>query len=305
MDDPQHRKCEPYDTACHLARMRDWHADFDSKIESLIDYLRELGRRSREAHGECSGYYSNIVELSRAKTRFSFEVSHELKSPLAAVHNVLEILIRGYLKDDPAKRLELLRRARDRVREATTLLDDLLTLSRLEEKTARVKRVPVDIAALLGPLAEEMAGPARERDVAFTWRIGGDLPVVSASPVLLKRAFANIIDNALQYNRPGGNAELAVSRDGDAVLVRLADTGLGIDEDELPLVFDLFFRGRRARAQGRREGIGLGLSLVKRIVEDHGGTIAVTGRAGGGTTVTIRLPGQHEGGLDGEENPDS
>jgi two-component system phosphate regulon sensor histidine kinase PhoR len=291
---------EPCDTAGPLARMRDWHDDFESRIDSLISYLQDLGSRSKQARVECSRNYSKIADLTRAKTRFTYEVSHEIKAPLAAVYNVLNVVIEGYLKDDREKQMDLLIRARYRVREIIALLNDLLTLSLLEESTGRLKKEPLDLRAVLVPVYEEMQEYAVERQVRFSWQWGDELPVLLGSPELLRRVFVNIVDNAIKYTDPGGTVEVEARKDGDTFLFRVADTGVGIPDEELPKVFDIFFRGSKARAESKAEGMGLGLSLVKRIVDDHRGTISVSSRFGLGTTMTVRFLEYTKGGAGGE-----
>jgi len=293
-------KCEPYDTAGHLAQMRDWHDDFESRIDSLISYLQDLSSRSKHARVECSRNYSKIADLTRAKTRFTYEVSHEIKAPLAAVYNILNVVVDGYLKGDREKQMDLLTRARYRVREVIALLNDLLTLSLLEESTGKLKKEPLDMKGILVPVYDEMKEYAAERQVRFTWQWGDELPVLFGSPELLRRVFMNLVDNAVKYTDPGGSVEVEARKDGDTFLFRVADTGIGIPEEELPKVFDIFFRGSRARSESKAEGMGLGLSLVKRIVGDHHGTISVNSRFGLGTTMTVRFLEHTKGGAGGE-----
>jgi len=301
----QYGKYEPYDTVGHLARIRDWHDDFESRIDSLISYLQEMASRSKQARVECSRNYSKIADLTRAKTRFTYEVSHEIKAPLAAVYNILNVVADGYLKDDREKQADLLVRARQRIREVIALLNDLLMLWLLEESTGKLKKEPLDMRGILVPVYEQMKDYAAERKVRFSWRWGDELPVLLGSPELLRRVFMNIVDNAVKYTDAGGSVEVEARKDGDTFLFRVTDTGVGIPEEELPKVFDIFFRGSKARSESKAEGMGLGLSLVKRIVDDHHGTISVSSRFGLGTTMTVRFLEYKKGGAGGEANIDS
>jgi two-component system phosphate regulon sensor histidine kinase PhoR len=301
----QYGRYEPYDTAGHLARIRDWHDDFESRIDSLISYLQEMASRSKQARVECSRNYSKIADLTRAKTRFTYEVSHEIKAPLAAVYNILNVVADGYLKGDREKQAELLGRARQRIREVIALLNDLLMLSLLEESTGKLKKEPLDMRCILVPVYEQMKEYAAERHVRFSWHWGDELPVLLGSPELLRRVFMNIVDNAVKYTDAGGSVEVEARKDGDTFLFRVADTGVGIPEEELPKVFDIFFRGSKARSESKAEGMGLGLSLVKQIVDDHHGTITVNSRFGLGTTMTVRFLEYKKGGAGGETSIDS
>lgn len=300
----QYGKYEPYDTAGHLARMRDWHDDFESRIDSLIAYLQDMASRSKQARVECSRNYSKIADLTRAKTRFTYEVSHEIKAPLAAVYNILNVVVDGYIKEDREKQMDLLVRARQRVREVIALLNDLLMLSLLEESTGKLKKEPLELRGVLVPVYEQMKEYAAERQVRFSWLWGDELPNLLGSPELLRRVFVNIVDNAVKYTDAGGSVEVEASKDGDTFLFRVADTGVGIPEEELPKVFDIFFRGSKARSDSEAEGMGLGLSLVKRIVEDHRGTITVSSRFGLGTTMTVRFLEHKKGASGGETGID-
>jgi two-component system phosphate regulon sensor histidine kinase PhoR len=299
------RRCEPHDTVCHLAQMQDWHDAFESTIEEEITRLRGLIAQSRTARHDCSRNYSGMLELSRAKTRFMYELSHELRAPLAAVAGILDVVTSGYVADDAAKQAELMGRARQRVREMNALLADLLVLARLEERTVCIRKQPLDIGALLAELAADAGHEAGKHGVGLSVAIAPGLPTCLGNPELLKRVFINVIDNAVEYNHPGGTVEVAARPVGPGIVVTVTDDGASVDEEELPRVFDLFFRGRYARNLGRREAMGLGLSLVRRIVEDHEGTIELARRAGPGTVATISLPLRPTGGTNGQACTDS
>jgi len=305
MKDIRIKKCKPYDTSCHLEVIQSWHDEFESSIESLISYLQILNKSSKRARVECSKHYSKIVELTQAKTRFTFEVSHELKSPLAAVYNILNTIIGGYLKDDTGKQIELLTRARSRVKEVIALLNDLLILSRLEEGTGKLRKELISLDEVLPSLCKEMEGYAGEKGVQFSYRLADNLPTVFGNPELIRRVFVNIVDNAIKYTDSGGSVEVRAVREGNFLMFQVRDTGIGIREDELPKVFDVFFRGSEAKPKGKREGMGLGLSLVKQIIDDHKGTITINSKFGQGTTVVLRFPEAQKGGDGGKTNPHS
>ena len=295
------KKCKPYDTSCHLEIIQSWHDKFESNIESLISYLQNLSKDSKQARVEFSKNYSKLVELTQAKTRFTFEVSHELKAPLSAVYNILNVVIGGYLKDDTQKQIELLTRARFRVKEVIALLNDLLILSRLEEGTGKLKKEILNIKTLLLPVVKDMEWYAKEKEIQFSWQFADDLLSFFGNPELLRRVFENIIDNAIKYTDPGGVVEMEANREGKFFLFQVMDTGIGIKEEELHKVFDVFFRGSQAKPKSKREGMGLGLSLVKRIIDDHKGTISIKSKFGQGTTVMVQIPECQKGGDNGSK----
>ncbi|MCK4351931.1 HAMP domain-containing histidine kinase [candidate division WOR-3 bacterium] len=289
------KRCKPYDTSCHLKAIQSWHDEFESSIKSLISYLEVLNKRSKEARTECRKNYSKMIELAQAKTRFIHEVSHELKVPLAAVYNILNVILGGYLKGDAKKQIELLSRARLRLKETVSLLNDLLALSRLEEGTAKLEKETLNIKTILISVVKEMEKYAKKKKIQFSWQFASHLPFVFGNPELIRRVFENIIDNAVKYTNSGGTVSLKAFREDNFLYFWVKDTGIGIKEDEIPKLFDVFFRGNQARQRGKKEGMGLGLSLVKRIIDAHKGVVSVKSKFGQGTTVTVKFPEYKKG----------
>ena len=297
------KRCKPYDISCHLKTIQGWHDEFESSIESLISYLHDLVKHSKQARIECSKNYSKMVELAQAKTRFTLEVSHELKAPLAAVYNILNVVLEGYLKDNTQKQFELLTRDRARVKGITSLLNDLLILSRLEEGTVKLEKEVLNTKRILTSVVKEMEKYAKKKKIQFSWEFAAHLPFIFGNPELLRRVFENIIDNAIKYTDSGGIVEIKAIKEDNLLLFNVSDTGVGIPDDELPKLFDVFFRGTQARQRGKKEGMGLGLSLVKRIIDIHKGVVSVKSKFGKGTAVTIKFPEHKKGGNNGKTNP--
>ncbi len=282
--------CKLTDYECHLNRISNWHDNFESSISSLIETLKELNASSVEATEECSKHYKETIELTKAKTRFTFEVSHELKAPLASVYNIINIILDGYLDGDVDKQKELLNRARERIKSITDLLNDLLIFSRLEERTKELDKEELNIEDMFSTLIEDMNELAKRRDIQIDWNVCDDCPHIYGNAQLIRRAFANIIHNSVKYSNPGDLVEVTGRKENDLFLLKVEDHGIGIKEDELPEIFDIFFRGENSRVNLRKEGMGLGLSLVQRIVNAHGGCIKVKSELHKGTTAEIRFP---------------
>ena len=164
--------------------------------------------------------------------------------------------------------------------------------AQLDEPQFALKRETLDVAELLGDIAMRFEPRAASQGVALTLAPAGDAPTVASLDIeLFERAIANLVDNALKFCAAGSRITLGVVRDGDTVSVRVADTGAGIAEAELPHLFDRFYQARQSVAPATGEGgKGLGLAIVKRIVELHGGSVAAKSTLGTGTEVVLTFP---------------
>jgi signal transduction histidine kinase len=194
-------------------------------------------------------------------------LSHDLRSPLTATAACLETLDARFAVD-------------------ATRSDDRQLLA------VALKRERLDVAELLGDIALRFEPRAAAQGVVLALAPSGDAPTVALLDIeLFERAIANLVDNALKFCAAGGRITLGVVRDCDAVQVSVADSGAGIAETDLPHLFDRFYQSRQSVAPATGEGgKGLGLAIVKRIVELHGGSVAVSSRLGQGTTVTLTFP---------------
>lgn len=284
------KKCQITDPECHLDVIQEWHGDLEANITDLIENLKDIKKHSKAAKGAFSEHYAKTVELTKAKTRFTYEVSHELKAPLASVYNIINVILDGYLKEDVKKQKELLNRAKVRINDVTKLLNDLLMFSHLEEGTGEIEIEKIDTLELLSSLIEEMDTFAAENNIKIDWKISDNLPPIYGNPELLRRAFENIIHNAIKYSNPGNQVKITGKKENNSFMLRVKDQGIGIKKKELPKIYNIFFRGENARPEHKKEGMGLGLSLVKRIIDAHGGSIAVRSKLNKGTTAELRLP---------------
>jgi len=218
-------------------------------------------------------------------------VAHELRTPLARIRVALEIAAEG---DAAAARASLDEITVD-LSELETLVDDILTATRLEMSEGRPGRggfllhvEEVAPRALAERAAERFRArhPDRTLDVAFV----SDLPLLHVDPVLCRRVIDNVLENAHKYTPdPSRPIRLAVSRTVEGVVFDVEDNGIGIPDDDLPRVFTAFFRSERSRSRGTG-GVGLGLTLAKRIVDAHGGAIRAKSARDAGTTVTVVFP---------------
>jgi two-component system sensor histidine kinase MprB len=213
----------------------------------------------------------------RRLRRFVADASHELRTPLTSLRTNIEVLASE--RALPAgERARLLTDVVDQLSEMTTLISELIDLARGEQQTEEPEEVRLDL------VASEAVERARRNRPAVTFSTNLEESTVQGVPSTIERAVANLLDNAAKWSPPGADVEVAV-RDGE---VTVRDHGPGIDEEDLPHVFDRFYRSRSARG---RPGSGLGLAIVRQVAMAHGGEVVAEPADGGGTLMTLRLNG--------------
>jgi len=232
---------------------------------------------------------ARLQELDTAKTDFMSTVSHELRTPLTSIAGYLELLLdtdADELGDARRRMLEVIARNTRRLRE---LIEDMLTLSKIESGAFRVSKTEVEAAALVENALATIAPAAAKASVGLHTEVAGPLPL-RADPDQLDRVLMNLLTNAVKFTPPEGTVTVTARRDGDDhVVIAVADTGMGIPEAEQQALFARFFRASNAIHQAI-PGTGLGLAIVRTIVDNHGGTIEVRSTENVGTTMTVRLP---------------
>lgn len=223
-----------------------------------------------------------IERASNTERRFAADAAHELRTPLAVLRTGLEVALGR--ERTPAEYAEALGSALDEVVALCTMADQLLTLSRLGQE-ATTERRRIDLGGLVREVATAVEPLVQAKPLKLTVNSDGAV-VVEGNPVHLKRLVINLLDNAIKFTPAHGNLEIATTaRDGHAML-RVADSGPGIPAEDLPFIFDRFFRGRVRDEAGN----GLGLSLCREIVRLHQGEIAAANRTHGGCEFMVMLP---------------
>ena len=217
-------------------------------------------------------------------------VSHQLRGPLTAIQQYFEVILAGMAGTVDDKPREMIRKAGERLNGLMSLINDWLDLARID-KGALVDRLRlVEVGAVIEKLIGFLAPAARESGVALEW---GTPPqaglAVLGDEAALEQVFTNLLHNAIVYNKAGGRVEVGIRDEGNEVAVEVRDTGIGIAAEHLPLIFDQFYRVRRSEG-AKTKGSGLGLSIVKKIVEAHNGRVEVASEVGVGTVFTVRLP---------------
>jgi signal transduction histidine kinase len=229
--------------------------------------------------------------LARQQMEFVAAVSHELRTPLAVICSAGENLADGVVADtQQVKRYGSLIETEGR--RLGDMVERVLRFAGISSAAQSRACSEVDLAQVVADAVRGVAPDARERGITVTVHPGPPLPATVGDADALRSAVQNVVGNAVKYSAAGGSVEVRHELAGDhAVEIQVADRGIGIDAEDLPHIFKPFFRGRRAMdAQVR--GTGVGLSVVRHVVQSHGGDIRVESRAGRGTTVTIVLPVQ-------------
>jgi two-component system OmpR family sensor kinase len=223
--------------------------------------------------------------------RFIADASHELRTPLTALGNGVEMLQMGVDQRDPASREKVLRLMSGEIARMRRLVDDLLTLSALDRESAQTLRLTrLDLVALTAQLVDETRLLAPDRTIEHN-AVGTGAIMVQADSDRLRQALLNLTANARAHTAPGGRIVLDVRREREEARITVADTGSGIPPEALSRVWERFFRADPSRERKREAGgVGLGLAIVRAIVEAHGGKVTLESVVGSGTMVTIVLP---------------
>ncbi len=244
--------------------------------------------QEKEAEGRIRRLFDDLHEQDRRKDEFLAMLAHELRNPLAPIRNAISILDEA---EDDSATLQWARAVIDRqVRHLTSLVDDLLDVSRITQGKITLTKTHLGVSTFL-EAAVEASRPlfdARGQTLEFTLPEAG--LAVEGDATRLAQVVLNLLNNAAKYTPEGGRTSLSAAPEGDFVAIRVADTGMGIPAEMLPRIFDLFTQVSRSidRAEG---GLGIGLTLVRRLVAMHGGTVEATSPGlGAGSEFVVRLP---------------
>ena len=231
---------------------------------------------------------TEVRRLEGLHREFAANVSHELKTPLTSIKSLTETLLTGALEDAQNNRRFVSMIDQDATR-LTRLIDDLLELSQMESKASPLNLQPVNLRSLIESLLPMFQQPMQERQITMEVMIPSDTPQVQADPDRLRQVFVNLIDNAVKFNTPNGRVSIRAQIFKAQIRILVEDAGVGIPEQDLPRIFERFYRVDKARSR-ELGGTGLGLAIVKHLVELHHGTVEVESRLGSGSTFTITLP---------------
>jgi two-component system phosphate regulon sensor histidine kinase PhoR len=245
-------------------------------------------------NGEVTGaviLFHDISELKRAdqiRRDFVANVSHELRTPLSILRGYIETLL-----DDPkmprtecARILEIMDQHSKRL---GLLANDLLTLAQLESGSSSLQLSAIDLAQFFSGLVRDWKKKLAAKHLKPVVDVAKDVPMVCADEARLREVFDNLLDNAVKYSSKSGEIRLEADRAGDQIALCVSDDGIGISQEDLPRIFERFYRADKARSR-ELGGTGLGLAIVKHIAQLHGGRVEAESELGRGTTIRVVLP---------------
>ncbi|GIJ47853.1 histidine kinase [Virgisporangium aliadipatigenens] len=269
-----------------LNRYRPLDDGYRGFIDLVAGYVA-AGIASARSYQSQQRRAEELAQLDRAKTAFFSNISHEFRTPLTLIMGPVEELRTRLTDADPQVREELEAIHRNGLR-LGKLVNTLLDFSRIEAGRMRTRYRPVDLAATTAELASVFRSAVERAGLTFEVDCRPLPEPVYVDPSMWEKVILNLLSNALKFTFDGGVRVAVAAADGHAV-VTVSDSGVGVPEHEIPRLFERFHRIENARARSN-EGSGIGLALVKELVDLHGGTIAAESTAGRGTTFTIRLP---------------
>jgi signal transduction histidine kinase len=259
----------------------------DDEIGQLAQRFNRMAADLEQTLGELRAERDRVSGLLDDRRQLVASASHELRTPVATVRGYLESALARTDQVSPALRadLETMERELGRLQQ---LIEDLFALSQAEVGKLSLRMEPIDVGPLVGRLVETAAPLAwRQRRVQLISEISADVPRARADQHRLEQIVSNLLGNAIRHTPPGGLVATNVSADDGTVRLEVRDTGEGIRAEDVPHVWERFFRGRSEHGEG---GAGLGLALVKELTEAMDGTVEVSSTPGEGSTFTVRLP---------------
>jgi two-component system phosphate regulon sensor histidine kinase PhoR len=241
---------------------------------------------------EVEGYLVILQDLTRirrletVRRDFISNISHELRTPLAGLKALVDTLRGGAIKD-PVATKRFLKRMEAEVDSLTQMVEELLELSRIESRRVPLRLSPTAVAEVVIPPCERLRPQAERAGLDLTVLLPPDLPRILADMERMQQVLTNLVHNAIKFTPPGGSITVEARQVEDEVVISVRDTGVGIPADDLPRIFERFYKADRARSGG---GTGLGLAIAKHLVQGHGGRIWAESVEGQGSTFYFTLP---------------
>jgi signal transduction histidine kinase len=249
--------------------------------------LESLSGAARDIAAEINARLDAVAGAEKEQVQFIADVSHELRTPLTVLRGSLEVALEE--ERAPEEYRDVIGNALLEVRHLARLSQNLLFLVRGQSGRVTLSFANVDITRLLSEIAKNVQPAASDRGLELSVSLPDDSVRAFVDADRFQQVFHNLLENAMRYTEPGGTIRLALTAAPHEARMEVADTGIGIPAADLPYVFERFFRSDRAR-RAYAGGSGLGLSIVRWIVEAHKGSVSIESRVGKGTAVTVTLP---------------
>lgn len=257
----------------------------------LVGQLNDTGEKLQEMFDQLQLEHSELEKLERVRKDFVINVSHELRTPLASIQGYTETLLEGALHD-PEHNVRFLSIIRQNAERLGRLTADLMTLSRLELKSTRFQFASYYVNELLADCVDSMRPMAEKKSISLILEPTSDLAEVFCDSEAVHQVTSNLLDNALKYTPYGGRITVSAKQiggDPDMIEIAVQDSGSGIPAEDLPRLFERFYRVDKARSR-ELGGTGLGLAIVKHLVRAQGGSVRVNSHVGSGSTFLFTLP---------------
>jgi len=255
--------------------------------KELQNWNKELENRVKSATSQLTATNKKLQESDRKKSELMMAVAHDIRAPLAALKSCLQVILDGYLQHDPAKERELLQRVTTRIEDQLIFVNKLLDFSPIAINSKEMRKINFSEVVQKG--IDLMSHLAKIKKIDI--EIQGDaeeLPILGDKELLI-RALTNLIGNSIKYSPPCSRIWIANHCNNGNIELMIKDNGVGIPEDELPNIFEVLFRGQNAKKQ-KEHGAGLGLSIVKEVIQSHHGKIWAESKESEGTSFFITLP---------------
>ncbi len=253
----------------------------------LDDILSKVESKSEEWNREQTEEILRLKEQAQFRREFLGNVAHELKTPVFSIQGYILTLLDGGLEDENVNR-KFLERASKATERMTHILEDLDQLTKMEVNTIELDKSTFDIVDLVRDLFEDLEIKANKNGIQLQFAKEYDPTFIHADRSKISQVFVNLLNNSIAYGNPGGTTTVSLNKVDDRIVIEVSDTGLGIDKEHIPRLFERFYRVEKSR--NRHEGgSGLGLAIVKHIISNHGHTIRVKSKLGEGSTFTFSL----------------
>ncbi|HSS96775.1 MAG TPA: ATP-binding protein, partial [Terriglobales bacterium] len=260
-------------------------ANAQGKMTGMSGTLTDISERKRSE--QQAAELLAQAHTMEALRRFLSNVSHDLRTPLSVINTSLYLIRRKLNEPDTAFRhLDILE---EQVSHLARIVEDVVEISRLEDQIIEFEFIPVHIANLVRDVLVSYETVTQEKGITLSHEAEPDLPVIQADQMWIGRMMHNLIDNAIQYTPNGGTISLKTTQRDNGIVLDVQDTGIGISPEDVPYIFDRFYRADSARPAAKG-GTGLGLAIVRKVVDMHGGRIEVKSVPEKGSTFSVWLP---------------
>ncbi len=261
---------------------------FISTLYIAVYMATSISKRLREREKTLAEANLLLEEKDRIKSEYVLRVSHDIKEHLSAIQGCLEPVVEGITGELNPKQRDLIRRADERTEKLLYFVRALLEISRIKLS----KHIEMDYFSLKNAVDNALnfiETKAKDKGISLSVNIEAGIDTIRGAEVYIEETIANMLANSVKYTPRNGKIGIEVKDEGDSVLIQISDTGIGIPKNELPKIFDEFYRARNAR-EVERNGTGLGLSIAKQVIERHKGKIWVESEEGKGSTFSVTLP---------------